>query len=77
MLTREEMQELHQAHDAALQADPNLAAEDKEMKEKMDAFRKKMDEAMIKADPNVAPILAKLQAAHQHHGGPDGPPPGN
>ena len=36
---------------------------------------KKLDAAMIKADPKVAPIIAKLEAAHQHHEGPDGPPP--
>src|SRR5271155_1264957 len=40
------------------------------------AFHEKMDAAMIKADPNVAPIIAKIQA--HHHGGPGGaggPPP--
>ncbi len=43
---------------------------------KMHAFREKMDAAMIAADANVAPILAKIKA--HHHGGPDGsdgPPP--
>jgi hypothetical protein len=42
------------------------------------------DAAMIKADPAVAPILAKIKAHHPHGapggpGGPDGgtpPPPG-
>jgi hypothetical protein len=35
------------------------------------AFRETMNAAMIKADPNVAPILAEIQA--HHHGGPGGP----
>jgi hypothetical protein len=35
------------------------------------AFRDKMDAAMIKADPNVAPIIAEIKA--HHHGGPGGP----
>ena len=33
----------------------------------------KMHDAMVKADPNVEPILAKLEAGHHHHG----PPPGD
>lgn len=37
------------------------------------AFRDKMDAAMIAADANVAPIIAKIKA--HHHGGPGGPPP--
>ena len=74
-LTGEEKEELRQAHDAAMQADPALDAEGKDLKEKMNAYRKKVDAAMIKADPKVAPIIAKLEAAHPHHEGPDGPPP--
>ncbi len=89
---------MKKAHDAALAADPNLKAEDEEMKAKMkasheaggppsaedkaafDAFRKKLDEAMIKADPAVEPIIEKIKAHHPHGpGGPggdhDGPPP--
>ena len=41
------------------------------------AFHEKMDAAMVKADPAVAPILKKI-AEHHHRGGPDGaggPPP--
>jgi Spy/CpxP family protein refolding chaperone len=43
--------------------------------EKMRAFHDKMDAAMIKADPAVAPIIAKLKAHHHHHDGPPPPPP--
>ena len=35
-----------------------------------EAFRDKMDKAMIAADPAVEPILAKIKA--HHHGGPGG-----
>ena len=65
------------AHDAAIKADPSLETEQKDLEEKQKALRKKMDEAMIKADPKVAPLLAKFKDAHPHHEGPehDGPPP--
>jgi len=46
-----------------------------DLKTQMHAFREKMDAAMIKADANVAPIIAKIKAHHGAHGGPDGPPP--
>jgi hypothetical protein len=93
MLTSDEQQELEAAHKAAIQADPSLETEGKDIMEKMKAahesgekpsqdliaqahaFRKKLDEAMIKADPKVAPIIAKIEAAHAHRGGPGGPPP--
>jgi len=48
-----------------------------DLKAKMHAFRDKMDAAMIQADANVAPIIAKLKAHHGSHGGPGGPPPAN
>jgi hypothetical protein len=46
-----------------------------EQKADMKAFREKMDAAMVKADPAVAPILAKMKAHHHGPGGPGGPPP--
>jgi hypothetical protein len=76
MLTKDEMDELHSAHDAALQANPDLATEEKDLKAKMDAFHKKMDAAMIAADPKVEPIIQKMDAARERHeAGEDGPPP--
>ena len=75
MLTDEERQELHAAHDAALQADPDLAAEGKDLQAKMQAYHQKLDAAMIKADPKVEPIITKMEAAHPHRDGPDAPPP--
>jgi hypothetical protein len=46
-----------------------------DLKEQMHAFHDKLDAAMIAADANVAPIIAKIKAHHHGHGGPDGPPP--
>jgi Spy/CpxP family protein refolding chaperone len=43
-----------------------------EQKQKMHDFRDKMDAAMIKADPAVAPVIEKIKS---HHHGPGGPPP--
>ncbi len=88
-LTEAEKAELKKAHEAALAADPSLAKEDADLKaaheagtppteeEKADmkAFHEKMDAAMVKADPAVAPILAKIKAHHHGPGGPGGPPP--
>ncbi len=75
-LTDAEKSELHKAHDAAIAADPTLGTEEEALKashkpgtppteeerEKMHAFRDKMDAAMIKADPAVAPIIEKIKA---------------
>jgi hypothetical protein len=65
-LTPKVRQELMAARQEAMQANPELAAEQKALQEKINA-------AMIKADPNVAPIIAKLEAARQHHEGQGGP----
>jgi hypothetical protein len=84
-LTDAEKQELKAAHDAAIAADPSLKTEEDALKASHQpgtpptdadkaawkAFHEKMSAAMIKADPNVAPILEKLKAHHHH----DGPPP--
>jgi hypothetical protein len=67
-LTPEEHQELMNAHKAAMDANPDLVAEQKALQDKINA-------AMIKADPKVEPILAKLEAAHKHHEGDGGPKP--
>ena len=48
-----------------------------ELKEQSTSLHAQMDAAMIKADPNVAEILAKIKAYyHRGQGGPgDGNPP--
>mgnify|MGYP001544198959 CR=1 FL=1 len=35
--------------------------------EKWHAFAQKLNAAIVQVDPNAAPILAKLKAAHHHH----------
>ena len=88
-LTDAQKAELKKAHDAALAANPDLAKQDAAMQAAREAgtpptedqkaqfhqFRKEMDDAMVKADPNVAPILAEMKEHMHHHGGPGGPPP--
>jgi hypothetical protein len=88
-LTPAEKAELKKAHDAAIAADPSLETEGAALrashqpgtppsdadKAKFEAFHEKMDAAMIKADPAVEPILAKMKAHHHGPGGPGGTPP--
>jgi hypothetical protein len=80
-LTREEREKLHAAHDAALKANPDLDAEGKDLMAKMEAHEKNVEAAMVKADPSIAPLLAKADKDRMHHhGGPGGqdggtPPP--
>lgn len=70
-LTSEERQELMKARMAAMQNNPDL-------QKQLQAVQEKIDAAMVKEDPNVAPIIAKMKAARQQMmGGPGGgPPPG-
>jgi hypothetical protein len=64
------MDQMKAAHDAG-------GPPSEDLRDKMHAFRETMDAAMIKADPGVEPILAKIKA-HHPHGGPGGtPPPSN
>jgi hypothetical protein len=55
----------------ALKTQGKSASKDdwKALHEQSKAFHQKLDTAMTQADPNVAPILAKLKAAHKkwHH----------
>jgi len=64
------MDQMKQAHESG-----NPPSDD--LKAKMHAFHEKMDAAMIKADPAVEPILAKIKAHHHDHdkGGPPPPAP--
>ena len=64
------MDQMKAARDSGTRPSEDLIA-------KRNAFQAKMDAAMIKADPGVAPIIAKIKAAHEHHEGAGGPPPGN
>jgi len=75
-LALNEWQELRSARDATLRDNPDLAAEYKTLLAEMDEQQKDLDAAMIKADPNAAPIVAKLVALRQHNSVPNGPAAG-
>lgn len=71
-LAYNEWQELRSARETTLKNNPDLAAEYKALLAEMDEQQKKMDAAMIKADPKVAPIVAKLEAMRKHSSVPNG-----
>ena len=64
------MDQMKQAHDSGEKPSEDLM-------EQMKSLHEQLDQAMLKLDPSIAPILAKLKAHHHHPGGPDGgaPPP--
>lgn len=86
-LTDAQKEELKAAREAAFTADPSLKTEADALKASHEsgtppsdsdkaswkAFQEKLNAAMIKADPNVAPILAEIKA--HHHSGSGSPPP--
>jgi len=88
-LTDAQKQELKAARDAAFTADPSLKTESDALKAAREsgtppsdadkanwkAFQDKLAAAEIKADPNVAPILAEIKAHHHDGGGTPPPPP--
>ena len=61
-LTPAERQELKAAHEKAL-ADPAVKAAEAQRASDPRAFRRVMIEAMLRADPNVGPILKKMREA--------------
>jgi hypothetical protein len=72
-LTSTELRELLLTRQAAFKANPDLVAKSAQLSKKMNAFRSTFTANMIKTDPKVAPMLAKLgdvPPAHQ----PDLPP---
>jgi len=63
------MAQMKVAHDSGEPPDPELIAQ-------VIDLRKKLHDAMLQADPHIAPILAKLEAAaKKHHNWSGGPPP--
>ncbi len=63
-MTPEEWQELRNARQAALKENPELATKAQELSAKMRAFQEKLDAAMLKSDPHLAPVLAKFEGGH-------------
>lgn len=60
LLTKEERQQLKAAHDAAIQQDPSLKQKIEAAHQAMEAASRAMSDAMIKIDPSIAPIMAKI-----------------
>ncbi len=69
-ITPQEWQELNAAHAAAMKANPDLLQKAQEISAKMRAFQQKLDTAIVKIDPNAAPIIDRLE-----HGMPGQHPP--
>jgi hypothetical protein len=59
-LSPTEWQELRTARTAALKANPDLVTRASQLSEKMRQFQQKLNAAMVKTDPNIAPVLAKF-----------------
>jgi len=82
-ISQDEMHELSQAHDTAFKSNPSLQADVKSFMEAQQAMQaraialqEKIKGAMIKADPKVEAIFAKMEAGmSQRPGGMPMPPP--
>ena len=72
-LTPEDLQELRTARVQAMKSNPELVANAKRIADQMRAFEDKLDAAMIKADPNVSPLIAKFEGGHKAPGAPGAP----
>jgi hypothetical protein len=55
---------LRLARIAAVKANPALLTQAAHLSEKMRAFMKKLEAAIIKTDLNVAPVIAKIENTH-------------
>lgn len=62
IITADEWKELRDARAAAIKAHPELLQENTELIEKIRAFEAKLNAAMIKANPSIAPLMVKYKA---------------
>jgi hypothetical protein len=69
-----EWQRYHNARQGALQANPALQSEYQDILQKMDAQQAADFAAIVKVNPKVAPVVAKLVALRAQHGTPITPP---
>jgi hypothetical protein len=67
-LPNSQWQEYHSARKAALASNPALLAEYKEILQEMDGQQKKVDGAMVKANPKATEAVTKLEALRAHNG---------
>lgn len=68
-LSEAERAQVKAAHDKAIAADPSLKEKMKAAHEAMEAARQSLHAAMIKEDPSVEPILAKMAPPKWGRGG--------
>jgi hypothetical protein len=61
-ITPSEWQELRTARDTALKKNPDLVEAGKQLDQKLRDFQRKLDLAVLKIDPTVAPIVAQLES---------------
>ncbi len=62
-ITPDEMKELNIARQKAMAANPDLQKSTQELSQKMRDFEHKLNQAILAADPNVAPIVDRIEAA--------------
>ena len=63
-LTQDDLAQLRTARFAALKANPDFDAKAVQLAAKLRSFQQKLTAAMIKADPKVAPVVAKIEGGH-------------
>jgi hypothetical protein len=66
LITAGDSQHLFEVRQAALHDNPDLVAEYDQILKDLQAEEVKVDAEMVKVDPKVAPILAKLKILRQH-----------
>lgn len=64
-LSNAEFEHLRAVHEAVLKANPDLDKEYKQLLGALQAEKGELKAAMIKADPKVAPIIAKIDAQNK------------
>jgi hypothetical protein len=62
-LTQAEMQELSQARQEAMKANPELTPKSVLLRQKMRDFQRRLDQAILQADPNVTPVVTVIERA--------------
>jgi hypothetical protein len=61
VMTADDWQEVRTARAAAVAANPNLMTVSKALADKMRKFEGSLDAAMVKAHPDVAPVISKFE----------------
>ena len=64
-ITAEDWQELRMARSQAIESNSDFSLESKQLADEMRAFEDKLDTAMMKADPGMAPLITKFEAGRR------------